>query len=292
MPYLEKFYELPFEEQVLSALLEIRGCAYDVGHGRKSTDAGRMAAQWAALHHLKIPRNAVEFRGSVDEKNLKQRIASMLSDYAKICGQKESVKRRVKPSRFEPLVARLSESKAKNLIEMAVISKVGKTVMADNEPLKSATADVDGNIVIMRVPETNMLFHKGFTLVYFMSSDDAAKRMAAGKIPYKMIHDRPMFAWGSSPITDIWKKKFDKDQSEILGMLQGTTDEKEIYIDKMSVRPAYRRSSINTRMVNALKKNYPNAAVNFSGPTKDGSKFIKSHTGKEWEPAHGEHREF
>jgi hypothetical protein len=45
----------------------------------------------------------------------------------------------------------------------------------------------------------------------------------------------------------------------------------------MSVRPQYRRSNINTFMVDAIKRNYPNAKVEFSAPTEMGQSFIKSY---------------
>jgi len=175
---------------------------------------------------------------------------------------------------------------------MAVISKKGKRVYADDKLLKDLPLDsVRGNIVVFRMPHEG-IFPAGFTLAFFMDSDASAKDMAAGKLPYKMVPDRPLFLANFAPITDVWKKKMDKGQEAILGVLQGTSNEQEIYADKLTVRPGYQRNSIGTKLIDVLKKDYPNAVVNYSGPTKAGSAFIKSYTGSEWKPAHGERAEF
>lgn len=181
---------------------------------------------------------------------------------------------------------------ASSLLEMAVISKKGKKVYADDNLLKNVPLEsVEGNIVTFRMAEAG-LFPAGFTLAYFMDSDESAKLMTTGKLPYKFVPERPRFSFTAAPIHDVWKKKADKGQEAILGMVQGITNDDEIYVDKMTVRPGYRRNSITRRLIDALKKKHPNAAVNFSGPTKEGASFVKSYTGSDWKPAHGETAEF
>jgi len=178
------------------------------------------------------------------------------------------------------------------LLEMPVISKRGTDVYADEELLKKMPLSaVKGNIVIFRQP-TESLFPAGFTLAYFMDSDESALAMKENKLPYKVVPERPRNDWNAAPIKDVWKKKFDKGQEAILGLVQGITNDQEIYVDKMTVRPAYKKSSITRKLIDALKADFPNATVNFSGPTKEGAQFIQKYTGSKWQPAHGEHPEF
>lgn len=187
----------------------------------------------------------------------------------------------------------LAEHVVDLLLEMPQITRKGKTAYADGKPLRDATdIEVKGNIVIIRQPTANALVPEGFTLVYFMDSDESAAAMKAGKLPYKFVHNRPRFSFDASPITDVWKGQFDKGQKAILGVLQGTSDENEIYVDKMTVRPAYKRNTIMRRLLGALQASFPKAKVNFSGPTKEGAAFIRGTTGSDWVPAHGETPEF
>lgn len=175
---------------------------------------------------------------------------------------------------------------------MPEITRSGNDVLAGGLPLKQVPLDgVEENIIVLRQPEANMMFPAGFTLVYFMRDAETAKAMASGNYPYKLVPNRGMYMQGA-PITDVWKKKADKGQDAILGLVQGISNEQEIYVDKMTVRPGYRRASITSKLVDTLKRKFPNAVVNFSGVTKDGSKFVKGYTGQDWKPAHGERPEF
>lgn len=175
---------------------------------------------------------------------------------------------------------------------MPVIARKGKKVTADGVPLRGLPlATVRGNIVVFHTEKASIM-PAGFTLAYFMDSDESARAMKAGELAYKYVHDRLRFSWDSAPIRDVWKKENDKGQEHILGVVQGIVDDSEIYVDKMTVRPGYKRQTINTKLIQALQATFPNRPVHFSGPTEDGSKFIKSFTGADWKPAHGEKAEF
>ncbi len=169
------------------------------------------------------------------------------------------------------------------LFEMPNITRQGKTVMSDNSLLKFAKLDeVMPNILFFRTPApppgSFSLFAEGYSLVYFMDSEQSAQDMKDGKIPYKII-PRGTFYSGGSPITDVWKKKFhEPGQEHILGLIEGNTMPDRIYIDMMAVRPEYRRSKINTFMIEAMQRDYPSARVDYSNPTDQGKKFIKSYT--------------
>lgn len=168
--------------------------------------------------------------------------------------------------------------KLKSLInEMPLMTKVGKTAMAGDQPLKGkALAEIEGNLAIFRVPTDGGFFPEGYTLVYFLDSEEAAEAMKDGKIPYLMI-PRGTFHSGGSPITDIWKKRFQKPGTEhILGMIEGNSMPEGIYVDMISVRPGWQRNRIATQMINLLKKNFPNAKVTTSSQTDKGKKLAKS----------------
>ena len=166
------------------------------------------------------------------------------------------------------------------LSEMPVISMQGKTAFADDKPLKEVDVDnVKNNIVIFRIPEnTPHIYEAGTTWVYFMDSEEAAEKMKAGEISM-LIVPQGTFSSGGSPITDVWSKKFAKEGTEhILGILEGNTNEEEIYINMMTVRPKYKRNTINTKMIKFLQSEFPNAKVSFSSPTPQGKKFIDKYT--------------
>ena len=86
------------------------------------------------------------------------------------------------------------------------IDLVGKTVQVDNIPLKNLDLiAVEKNIVIFRESNPNSFYGEGFTLVYFMDSEESALDMKNNKIPYLMV-PQGTFHSGGNPITDIWKK--------------------------------------------------------------------------------------
>ena len=166
------------------------------------------------------------------------------------------------------------------LSEMPVISMQGKTAFADDKPLKEVDVDnIKNNIVIFRIPEnTPHIYEAGTTWVYFMDSEESAEKMKAGEISM-LIVPQGTFSSGGSPITDVWSKKFAKEGTEhILGILEGNTNEEEIYINMMTVRPKYKRNTINTKMIKFLQSEFPNAKVSFSSPTPQGKKFIDKYT--------------
>lgn len=162
--------------------------------------------------------------------------------------------------------------------EMPQISKKGKKVMAGDEPLKGQDlTKVYDNIVVIRQSEEGSWVAKGWTLVYFMDSEESAEDMAHGKIPY-LIVPVGTFKSGGSPITDIWKKRFQQPGTEhILGVIQGHTDEDSIYVDMITVRPGFQRNHIAKLMMDRLKKTFPKANITTSSRTDKGDKFAKGY---------------
>ena len=165
----------------------------------------------------------------------------------------------------------------KVLKEMPDIKLQNKQVIADDIPLKQLTVeDVSENIVFMRNDKPSFLA-AGYSLIYFMDSAESAQKMAKGEIPYKIIPQGTFYS-GGSPITDVWKKKFHQPGHEhILGIIEANVMPDKIYIDMMSVRPQYKRNSITTKMIQYIQSEYPEAKLEFSSPTDQGSKFIQSY---------------
>lgn len=170
---------------------------------------------------------------------------------------------------------------AGRLSESPMMSLQGKKAMANDKPLRDLEVDdVRGNIVFMR-NDTGGFLAAGYTLLYFMDSDEAAQALKDGKIPYLMF-PRGTFHSGGSPITDIWKKKYQRPGTEhILGALEGNTDGEIIYVDMISVRPGWQRNHIAKLMLDALKKQYPNAKLTSSSQTEKGEKLAKGYGGVE-----------
>ena len=165
------------------------------------------------------------------------------------------------------------------LSEMPVISLQGKNVLADDKPLKEVDVDnVKNNIVFFRAENKDWRYHVGATWVYFLDSEESAEKMNAEQIPMLIVPQTTYYD-GGNPITDVWKKRFAREGTEhILGILEGNTTEDEIYINMMTVRPKYKRNTINTKMTQFLQSEFPNAKISFSSPTPEGEKFINKYT--------------
>lgn len=177
--------------------------------------------------------------------------------------------------------------------ESPQISRQGKKVMGGDIPLKDLTvADISENVITFVADKPGPLWHKGLFLSYFMDSAQSVQDMKNDKIPYIFVHDRPRLSFNMAPIRDVWKWNKEPGQEHILAVAQGTLTDKEIYVDKMTVRPGYKRNTIATKILTNLQNDHPNLPMNFSGPTEAGFNFIKKLTGKKWEPKHGEHKEF
>ena len=59
--------------------------------------------------------------------------------------------------------------------------------------------------------------------------------------------------------------------------IRAITNEDSIYIDKMSVRPSYKRNVINNHMIKTLIRMFPKAQLKFSKPTDEGRNFIQKY---------------
>ena len=170
----------------------------------------------------------------------------------------------------------------KPLSESPLMTKKGATALAGDKPLKGQNVEeVYGNIVVIRQGTEGGFLAVGWTMVFFMDSDESAQAMKKGEIPYLMV-PRGTFMHGGSPITDIWLKKFQKPGTEhILGVIEGHSDEKSIFIDMITVRPGWKRNHIAKLMMDRLKKTFPEAKWTTSKQTDAGQKLSKSYGGEQ-----------
>lgn len=182
--------------------------------------------------------------------------------------------------------------KQQNLLEMAQITKKGKDVYANDQLLRNVPIQtVHGNIVFIREPRKGGFIPEGWSLVYFMDSEQSAHDMAHGEIPYLLI-PTGTFNSGGSPILDVWKKRFQKPGHEhILGILEANVMPDVIFLDKLSVRPGYQRNTIAQKIIELVQQEYPKAEISHSSPTDKGRSFLKKN--QLLEPRHQtpDHRE-
>jgi ribosomal protein S18 acetylase RimI-like enzyme len=165
--------------------------------------------------------------------------------------------------------------------EKAAITIKDKVVYADNNQLKGMDVmDVASNIRIVYFKESGF-YPDGKFWCYFLDSEEATpkvgKEIELLMFPYRRggLGDR------STPITDIWNKSHTKTyrgSEHILGIVEGTANQEEIYIEMMSVRPEYKRNGINTMMIDALKYSFPNTKLKFEDPTVDGVHFMRRYS--------------
>lgn len=190
----------------------------------------------------------------------------------------------------------------RSLIEMPEFARVGKKAV-DTEtgvnlrdlPLEA----VDDNLLMWHNEKDTFFFSAGFTMVWFFRSEESAKAAVQTK-----GYCPPMFAdfvnmsdrfSGRSPIKDIWsKRRGSKEHStldaEVVGALRAQVDEESIYIDMVSVRPGWKRNSIASKMVEALKARWAGKKVDHSDTTSDGHKFLKATGNLAHDKADGGHR--
>ena len=162
------------------------------------------------------------------------------------------------------------------LNEVPDISVDNGEVRAGGNALKGMSLEaVRENMVLIRETRPNGFMAQGFTLVYFMDSAASAQAMGKGELPYLMV-PRGEFHSGGNPITAIWKKKYAVPGTEhILGVVEGVTNEDEIFVDMVTVRNGYRRASIASKLMGMLKSHFPKAKLVTSSKTTDGERFFK-----------------
>lgn len=167
----------------------------------------------------------------------------------------------------------------KKLNETPEITLQGNEVMADGQSLKSLEIDkVIENIVIFRETSASFLFPAGKTWGYFMDSPESAKKMRSGEYEMLFFPIVPRFNISVNPM-DAWRRngKRTKGAEHVLGIWDGVIDNKEIFVDKIAVKKAYRKASIASKMMDIFRKYYPNRKITITGTTNDGQNFLSKY---------------
>ena len=167
-----------------------------------------------------------------------------------------------------------------SLKEFPEISKQGNKLLANGTSLKDWKADdVSENLCIYLEKQGNLMFSKGTFYAWFLDSKENAEKFSKGEIGYLFFPPPIKYNFRAAPISNLWKKKAQGEGTEhILAVCKGYLDEELIYIDKLSVRPGYKKNSIATKILDILRKDYPDKKVEISGVTKEGSKFLSKYS--------------
>jgi len=177
----------------------------------------------------------------------------------------------------------------KHLLEMAQITKKGKTVLADGKKLKDVDfSELSDNIALIYLENGTFFSAPGTFWIYFISDPKWSTDFKEGKSDLLLFPVRHRFnIFSSRPILDIWKKSHTKDVRNadlIIGAIQGVHENDKVYIEMMSVRPAYKRNSINKKMLDSLIKDKDSRLYGkdlvWEDPTEDGLNFIHSYSGQ------------
>jgi N-acetylglutamate synthase-like GNAT family acetyltransferase len=167
----------------------------------------------------------------------------------------------------------------------------GGKVSSPQGQLKDLSVEqVAPNIVIFHDPNGNFLKSAGWTMVYFMDSEQAARDMKDSKIDYPMFipGSLDMQFSGYSMLDAIWKKgkaprgetpenrRSRESKRHVVGALEAYVTPDGIYVDYLSVRPGWRRNTIATKMMQALKNEFPDREMTHSKATDQGAKFLKA----------------
>lgn len=159
--------------------------------------------------------------------------------------------------------------------EMAKLDKINNKLSIDGVPLKKIPLElVKPNIVIWRNEEDDYPLIEGYTMVWYINDDKNAYLLNDKKNQLLFIDKIDLN--NESVLKNIWFNNT-KEQKNILGCIQAYTNEDEIIIYLMSVRPSYERNGINRLMVQALINKYPNAKLTFDGVSPQGELFIQRH---------------
>jgi hypothetical protein len=167
----------------------------------------------------------------------------------------------------------------------------GGKVTAPEGNLRDLTVEqVAPNMVIFHDPKGNFFKSPGWTMIYFMDTEQAAADMKANKIDYPMFIPGTMsMRWnGYAMIDAIWKKRKgprgetpeQREQREamkhVVGALEAYVTDEGIFVDNLSVRPGWRRNTMGAKLMQALKNHWPGLEVTHSQETEQGGKFLKA----------------
>lgn len=178
---------------------------------------------------------------------------------------------------------------ADRLLETPDFERAGSTVSSPEGALRGMNVEqVEPNIVVF-FSEKATIKPAGWIMMYFMDTPAAAAEMKAGKIAYPvfMPGSLSMRFGGYSMIDALWKRpkkqrwwkpgdaESEAKKIHVVGALEAYKGNKEIFVDNLSVRPGWRKNTIGSKLMQALKNHFPGLPVTHSQPTDQGRKFLK-----------------
>ncbi len=178
---------------------------------------------------------------------------------------------------------------ADRLLEAPEFERVGKQVTSPEGALRGMSVEQVAPNIVVFFSEKATLKPAGWILMYFMDTPAAAAEMKAGKIAY------PMFMPGSlsmrfngyAMIDALWKKpkkqrwwkpgdaEAEAKKIHVVGALEAYKTDEGIFVDNLSVRPGWRKNTIGSKLMQALKNHWPGLPVTHSQPTDQGRSFLK-----------------
>ena len=173
----------------------------------------------------------------------------------------------------------------KHINEFAAFIKQGKHLVDIDSglPLKALSLEaVDSNITLFFNEKQNIMYPAGKILCYFHDEEwrPLYDKGEAGILIFNPMRGS-LSQYGASPITDIWKKSYNKkikNSEMIWACIEGQIVDGYLIIQMMSTRPGYKRNSINKKMLKSIQSEHKEPLV-WDEPTEDGLKFIKNYSG-------------
>jgi len=165
------------------------------------------------------------------------------------------------------------------------LTKKGKHVYADEQPLRDASVEILAPNILVVGPLGPMaeLFdiHRDSYLLYFLIDSTDRNKMI------ERIQDGDMAVFparraisGPGTIEMFWKNPFTR---KLAGAVQFIKlDESTIVITHMAVKPKWRRSRLNWKMMDELKQRYPDKILKFHDLTNEGRAFMTAYGGEEY----------
>lgn len=175
----------------------------------------------------------------------------------------------------------------------AVIESKGNAkkpnVLIDKNPSKSYSGNISENIVIINYGNSNMLkffghYENTFCAILFDTPENASiyrNKVSLGNINPPIFHRQRAGMLGAGTL-DVFIKQNKKEAKGMIAAYQGFPLTDKLIITHMIVLPSYRRSRINTIVIDSLKKEYGLNNVMFEEPTDLGFKFMKNYGGTEF----------
>lgn len=169
------------------------------------------------------------------------------------------------------------------------ITKIGKNILADNQPISQAWDKIaDENLLIVTLPP--FLFYKGSRILWFFESPEGREHFINILKDSNSKERLPIFALRRplgqrrGTIEMFWSVK---NSRYLVGAVQfiANPDNNDLILTHMAVRPKYRRHKINTFMINEIRKTFPDRKLYFHELTEQGRAFMVQYGGEEWRDA-------